>query len=642
VGCWLDLDMIKRIPSRLLFLLFITFSFTCESRSNISTWRESNNILPSMPWNGIHIGINSESINSLIDAVNTVIPELGINLLIVEVDYNFEYESYPQLRGEDPLNQNQIRKFLEACKKNDIQVIPQFQSLGHQSWSTKTNPLLINFPEFDETPKIPLDNPDIYCRSWCPLNPDVYDVVFTLIDELIEVFDPTAFHVGMDEVRLLAHDQCNRCRGYDPAVLYAKAVRDMHAHITGRRNLKMLMWGDMLIDPEYITFVAGPLTHHAVDMIPKDIIICDWQYGLQSYYPSIAYFIDRGFQVLPSSWDNPDATLALMHAGRRNAGNQMLGHLFTVWGGSTILPEILIEGLNHDKAKGHIRGAAKAILDIAPIVDAAPKSTLIIPRGTSGSDESITIAAGLYPVGNYDKRIVGGSAIVSIITDDGVVVKTLGDVTIDPTIMENFKTKLTPGKYRAALIGDLELENKVRKEFKIFSNRFGVVDPILHDGRGADTWVSFPPSPKYPAKGAVTLTDGIIGPMDWDWGDWLSFEGIDLEATLDLGDIISIQNLQLYCLQNQAPYVFMPTKVYFSLSTDGITFNNVSEILPKTSPQYDGPIIEVFDAVIPPTTARYVRVKAENTGICPDWHSGAGAKAWLMAGEVIVNPVSLK
>ena len=73
--------------------------------------------------------------------------------------------------------------------------------------------------------------------------------------------------------------------------------------------------------------------------------------------------------------------------------------------------------------------------------------------------------------------------------------------------------------------------------------------------------------------------------MDWDWGDWLSFEGIDLEATLDLGKVISIQNIQLYCLQNQGPYVFMPTKVYFSLSTDGITFNEVSEILPKTSPK---------------------------------------------------------
>ena len=132
-----------------------------------------------------------------------------------------------------------MKKLINACKNNEIRIIHQFQSLGHQSWSKKTHPLFKNFPEFDETPMLPLDNPGIYCRSWCPLNPDVYDVVFTLIDELIEVFEPDAFHVGMDEVRLLAHDQCDRCRGYDPAVLYAKAVRDMHAHINGRHGLKM-------------------------------------------------------------------------------------------------------------------------------------------------------------------------------------------------------------------------------------------------------------------------------------------------------------------------------------------------------------------------------------------------------------------
>ena len=636
--------MIKSIIPKIFFLLFITFLFTCESSRSISTGGEetSDSILHPMPWNAIHIGINSNSIDRLIDAVNNVMPRLGINLLIVEVNYNFEYESYPQLRNDNPVSKIQMKKLISACKNNEIRIIPQFQSLGHQSWSKKTHPLLKNFPEFDETPMIPLDNPGIYCRNWCPLNPDVYDVVFTLIDELIEVFEPDAFHVGMDEVRLLAHDQCDRCRGYDPAVLYAKAVRDMYAHISGRHGLKMLMWGDMLIDPEYITFVAGPLTHRAVDMIPKDIIICDWQYGLQSYYPSIPYFIDRGFQVLPSSWDNPDAALALMHAGRRNAGSKMLGHLFTVWGGSTILPEILIEGLNHDKAKGHIRGAAKAILDIAPMVNAAPKSTLIIPRGTSASDSSITISAGLYPVGNYDKKIVGASASVNIINDDYDIVKTLGDITIDRFMIKDFKTKLIPGNYRAALFGSVELDDEERKEFEIFSNRFGIADPISHDGRGAVTWVSFPPSPKYPANGALTLTDGIVGPMDWDWGDWLSFEGLDLEATLDLGKVIPIQNIQLYCLQNQGPYVFMPTKVYFSLSTDGITFNEVSEILPKTSPKYDGPIIEVFDAVIPHTTARYIRVKADNTGICPDWHPGAGAKAWLMAGEVVVNPAGFE
>lgn len=191
---------------------------------------------------------------------------------------------------------------------------------------------------------------------------------------------------------------------------------------------------------------------------------------------------------------------------------------------------------------------------------------------------------------------------------------------------------MVPDVYRVALSGTVELVDGDKENFEIFSNRFGVAEPIAHDGRGAVTWISFPPSPKYPARGAPTLTDGIVGPMDWDWGDWLSFEGIDLEATIDLGKLISIQNIQLYCLQNQGPYVFMPTNVYFSVSIDGVHFSEVSHILPKISLQHDGPIIEIFDAVIPITSARYVRVKADNMGTCPDWHPGNGDKAWLMAG----------
>ena len=132
--------MVKNISLELFFLFLIAFSITCESSKKISPGIEKSLdiIHQSKPWNGIHIGINSKSIDRLIDAVNTVIPKLGINLLIVEVDYNFEYESYPQLRGENPINRTQARNLISACNKNGIRIIPQFQSLGHQSWSKKT------------------------------------------------------------------------------------------------------------------------------------------------------------------------------------------------------------------------------------------------------------------------------------------------------------------------------------------------------------------------------------------------------------------------------------------------------------------------------------------------------------------------
>jgi len=49
----------------LIFLFIGIFPFNCESSENISAGKKlsSININYSMPWNGIHIGINSKSIN---------------------------------------------------------------------------------------------------------------------------------------------------------------------------------------------------------------------------------------------------------------------------------------------------------------------------------------------------------------------------------------------------------------------------------------------------------------------------------------------------------------------------------------------------------------------------------------------------
>ena len=36
-------------------------------------------------------------------------------------------------------------------------------------------------------------------------------------------------------------------------------------------------------------------------------------------------------------------------------------------------------------------------------------------------------------------------------------------------------------------------------------------------------------------------------------------------------------------------------------------------------------------------SGRYVRVVAENVGVCPSWHQGHGKKAWLFCDEVVVE-----
>src|SRR5262249_10874533 len=89
-------------------------------------------------------------------------------------------------------------------------------------------------------------------------------------------------------------------------------------------------------------------TAAAIDLIPRDIILCPWHYEKKDAYPSIPMFIKKGFRVLPAGWNKVDATQALIEYGERQKSNQELGDLITARGvkkDKLIENEPLAEGL---------------------------------------------------------------------------------------------------------------------------------------------------------------------------------------------------------------------------------------------------------------------------------------------------------
>jgi Glycosyl hydrolase family 20, catalytic domain len=293
---------------------------------------------PSKPWRALHLlDYNSDGALDALGQNLETLAKQGINVIILEVDYNFAFKSHPQLRrGTNPITRDGARRFAALCKKFDIRLIPEFQSLGHQSWKAETFPLLTVYPKFDITPGAFPNNEGIYCREWDPLNPDVWRIVFKLMDEIIDAFRADAFHVGMDEIFLLASELSPSTKGKDRAVLFAKAVNEIYGHLVRKRHVEMLMWGDRLIDGkkydlgEWEASTNG--TAAAIDLIPKDIIVCPWHYEPRASYPSIPMFIEKGFRVLPAGWKNVDATKALIEFSRSHAGPKLLGYMFTTWG----------------------------------------------------------------------------------------------------------------------------------------------------------------------------------------------------------------------------------------------------------------------------------------------------------------------
>jgi len=292
----------------------------------------------SKSWRVVHLlGYDTDKDLELLGQNLETLAKQGINVIVLEVDYNFAFKSHPELRrGTSPVTREGARSFAALCKKFKIRLIPEFQSLGHQSWKAETFPLLTAYPQFDLTPGAFPNNEGIYCREWDPLNAQVWKIVFELMDEIIDAFHADALHVGMDEVFLLGSEQSPSTKGQASGVLFANAVKQIHEHLVRKRRVEMLMWADRLIDGVRYDFgeweAATNGTAAAIDLIPKDIIVCPWHYELRESYPSIPMFVEKGFRVLPATWKNVDAMKALIDFSRQNASQKVLGFMFTTWG----------------------------------------------------------------------------------------------------------------------------------------------------------------------------------------------------------------------------------------------------------------------------------------------------------------------
>ena len=321
-----------------LLLSILGFFGACSflARSQI---RESD---VSLPVRGLHLRAPAKKdLPSALEFIRAVLPMEGVNTLILEFGYDYDFQSRPEFANPSALGKDDVQKIVAACREKRIDLIPQINCLGHQSWSRINGRLLQKHPEFDETPGKYPDNKGLYCRSYCPLHPEVHKVLFDLIDELAVACNAKAFHVGMDEVFILADPDCPRCKGKSPADLFAGEVRTLHDHLQSI-GCRMWMWGDRFLDGKATGIgkweASENGTHAAVDQVPKDIVICDWHY--EKAHETPRFFAQKGFEVVACPWRKPDVALgqlAHLRSVRRGPdkaiARRALGMVQTTWCG---------------------------------------------------------------------------------------------------------------------------------------------------------------------------------------------------------------------------------------------------------------------------------------------------------------------
>jgi sialate O-acetylesterase len=139
------------------------------------------------------------------------------------------------------------------------------------------------------------------------------------------------------------------------------------------------------------------------------------------------------------------------------------------------------------------------------------------------------------------------------------------------------------------------------------------------------------------AGGDQALIDGLFGSQNYSDGRWQGYLGNNLDITLDFGTRAEISTIQLTALKNQNARIFLPNKVTFEVSNDGERFTEVYR-----KPLFHGrdEEVEIYRYEFSyknPRKTRYLRIRADNMGLCPPWHENAGERAWIMFDEVVVE-----
>jgi hypothetical protein len=242
--------------------------------------------------------------------------EHGYNALGLYLEHRFAYPSVPWSRGVGILTPEMVKELEREYP--DLQFVPFINLLAHVEGFLYTE----NAKSFAEERFKGL--------SACPSNPEFAKFGNLLLEDTLRCFSSPLIHIGGDETAALG--ACPACKarveaasGDGKAQLYAEHFTPLIAKVT-QNGRRAAIWGDMLLEhPE------------AMNAIPKDTLIFDWQY-FDSFGQTVPRFANAGFEVVlsptvhmyNSTWVNLEQAEANLHDTKQNL-DKSSGFCVTTW-----------------------------------------------------------------------------------------------------------------------------------------------------------------------------------------------------------------------------------------------------------------------------------------------------------------------
>lgn len=258
---------------------------------------------PKLGFRGVHLYMPSrENLPFFRRLIRHLLVPMRYNTVFLEVGAGMAYDSHPEVnaawvrdkeeadhglhRGSPHievadgcyLTKAEVRDLVAYAEEHGIEMIPEIQSLSHVEFLTMAH------PEIAENPNE--SHPDCYC----PQNERSYEILFDLIDEIIEVFRPQRYvHMGHDEAYTMC--VCDKCKDVPKADLFARDVNRIYQYLRGK-GLGMMIWDDMVNTTRHF---ACP---DALGLIPKDIVLLNFVWYDRVDVDTEDLLLEHGFPVM--------------------------------------------------------------------------------------------------------------------------------------------------------------------------------------------------------------------------------------------------------------------------------------------------------------------------------------------------------
>lgn len=505
-----------------------------------------------------------------------------------------------------------IREIVQYANVRGVTVVPEIELPGHSQAA------LAAYPQFSCTggPFEVETEWGVFKEIYCAGNDSTFTFLEDVLTEVIELFPSEYIHIGGDEVPKYRWEHCGKCQRR----IEAEGLHDEHelqSYFIGRigkflssKGKKMIGWDEIL---------EGGL--------PEGATVQSWR-GFEGAKAAV----EMGHQAIVSPTSH-----AYFDYGLNDINLEKVYSFNPVPPGITGSQEALILG-----------GECNMWSERAP----QPKvDSKVFPRIIAMSE--VLWSKSQKDYSEFRKRLSSHYPMLDKLGVDygfeAVPVKIQTSVTdsLLKVSLASYDSSLTihydNGMERATYDSPFEVEQTTtiaitfEKKVSVFKDTiFQKIEPHLANGVVPKIEANY--NKNYSAGGEEALTNGMKGSTKFRDGNWQGYWGDDIVATLDLGTLKSINELSSGFLQYNNAWIFFPVEVSYEVSDDGINYRKLGTVPNKDFPENKEQKIQEYTLKLSSEIqTRFVRMKAKNLGICPDWHDAAGSKAWLFIDEIALK-----